>query len=301
MIRIWCVLISLLVLMPAYARQQRIVPLEQMKNKFRPYSGTYIPEFSGYCLLNDPETIDSVTLLVTYELSVTLDTLVRQDRVVAEVGRRYTQFYSLYLRELSMNHTYRNRNVVYQWMRNCSVLFPATIRVDKTRQRITNQVLLPYRDNFYYEYDEPLPDIPWIYGNDVCEIAGYHCMEAECEFRGRKWTVWYTTEIPCQFGFWKFHGLPGMILSVSDSNGEYIFTAIGIEQPSAPMIRYKIPSKRMPRERIIKAERTIYDNPLDAFFAQTGQDYFVVCLKNGMEIITRENNVSIPYNPIELE
>lgn len=52
---------------------------------------------------------------------------------------------------------------------------------------------------------------------------GYTCKKATLNFGGRKWTAWYTTEIPISDGPYKFHGLPGLILSISDSKGEYDF------------------------------------------------------------------------------
>lgn len=286
---------------PLQAQQRIIVPLEQIRGTIPPYGGSYIPEFNGYCKLDAPIPVDTTLFCVTYDLKMTIDTLVRHDRVVAEVGRRYSKFYSLYLWELSMNHTFPDRNVTYEWTKGCSVLFPSAIYVDKTKRQITNRVLLPYRDHFLYEYNEPLPDFSWRYEAGEKEVIGYRCMQATCNFRGRDWTIWYTPDIPCPSGFWKFHGLPGMVLAAYDSTCEYAFTAIGIEQSATPMLRYRIPSKPENREKIRSAERKIYAHPLDAFFAQTGQNYFVVSLNGKMKLITNEDNVSIPHNPLELE
>jgi GLPGLI family protein len=43
---------------------------------------------------------------------------------------------------------------------------------------------------------------------------GYACNKASLDFRGRMYNIWYTTEIPTQFGPWKFYGLPGLIIKV---------------------------------------------------------------------------------------
>lgn len=63
-------------------------------------------------------------------------------------------------------------------------------------------------------------------------ILGYDCQEATTEFRGRKYTAYFTPEIPVQNGPWKFHGLPGLILEVSmDKNTlvEFSITAENVE------------------------------------------------------------------------
>lgn len=61
-------------------------------------------------------------------------------------------------------------------------------------------------------------------------ILSYLCGKAECQFKGRTWTAWFTTEIPVSEGPWKLCGLPGLILKAVDSEGHYSFTATGIEQ-----------------------------------------------------------------------
>lgn len=283
------------------ASAQRIVPLSEMKRTMPVYSGTYIPNFESFYSTAEREEIDDIALRVIYDLTVRIDTLVRHDRIVAETGSRYTSFYSLYLRELSKNHTDRNRRTSYEWMDSCSVQYSAALYVDLRRRILEECVLLPNIDNLFHTYDEPLPAIEWELDDAICEILGYRCLKARCSFRGREWSVWYALDLPVIAGFWKFSGLPGMILAAEDASGEYRFRAIGIEQPAEPMLRYKVPSRKMSRERVQKAARTVYNNPIDSFFAETGQNYFVTLQDGQPRLITHDQCSPIPYNPLELE
>lgn len=280
---------------------QRIVPLAEMKRVMPAYSGSYIPNFEGFYSTAEPEEIDNIDLRVIYDLSVRIDTLVRHDRIAAEMGRRYTSFYSLYLRELSKNHTDRARTTTYGWMDSCSVQYAATLYIDLRHRMLEECVLLPNITNLLHTYKEPLPAIEWVFDEAVCEILGYRCRKARCSFRGRDWTVWYAPDLPVVAGFWKFHGLPGMVLAAEDVSGEYRFRAVGIEQPAEPLLRYRVPSRKMSRERVKKAARIVYDNPIDAFFAEKGQDYFVTLQDGQPRLVVPDQCLPIPYNPLELE
>lgn len=294
--------IALLLGLSASAQRVRIVPLEEMKRRMPTYSGRYVPGFESFYSTTEPEAIDRIALRVTYDLAVRTDTLVRRDRVVAETGSRYTAFYSLYLRELSMNHTDKSRTSVGEWMRSCSVLYPEILHVDLRRRTLEAGELFPHLENLLHTYEEPLPAIGWSLDERATrEIAGYRCLKARCSFRGRRWSVWYAPELPVAAGFWKLHGLPGMILAAEDDAGEWRFTAIGIEQPDEPMLRYRVPSRRMTRERVRKAARRLYDHPIDGLLTDKGQDYFVTVCDGRPLLVTRDQCAPIPYNPIELE
>ncbi len=60
-------------------------------------------------------------------------------------------------------------------------------------------------------------------------IVGYKCKKAICNFRGRKWTAWYTLDIPISEGPWKLDGLPGMIFKAIDSLNQFSFECIGVK------------------------------------------------------------------------
>lgn len=54
-------------------------------------------------------------------------------------------------------------------------------------------------------------------------ILGYSCQKATCHFAGRNYIAWYTLQIPISEGPYKFQGLPGLIVRISDVKKEHIF------------------------------------------------------------------------------
>lgn len=58
--------------------------------------------------------------------------------------------------------------------------------------------------------------------------------QAEGDFLGRKWQVWYAEDIPVNSGPWKLGGLPGLILEAKDESGHVSMTASAIEGSNVP-------------------------------------------------------------------
>ena len=71
--------------------------------------------------------------------------------------------------------------------------------------------------------------INWEILNEQTSILGYRAQKATTFFSGRKWTAWFTTEIPIQDGPYKFYGLPGLILKISDQTNTHSFEIISIK------------------------------------------------------------------------
>jgi GLPGLI family protein len=76
------------------------------------------------------------------------------------------------------------------------------------------------RDVYTYEEDRP---INWKISSETTKIGDYKVQKAEADFGGRKWTAWFTTDLPYQDGPYKFNGLPGLIVKAEDDKGEYSF------------------------------------------------------------------------------
>ncbi len=68
------------------------------------------------------------------------------------------------------------------------------------------------------------PVIAWtIVSNTDSTIQGYRCTKATTRFEGRNYVAWFTPDIPIADGPYKFSGLPGLIVKISDTKGEHHF------------------------------------------------------------------------------
>ena len=81
----------------------------------------------------------------------------------------------------------------------------------------------------HYTYTEPLEEIIWEVSDSTKSILDYECIMATADYHGRKWTAWFTSEIPVQEGPWKLFGLPGLILETYEASGQHHFLATGVE------------------------------------------------------------------------
>ena len=76
------------------------------------------------------------------------------------------------------------------------------------------------RDNYSYTESNLFT---WKIEPETMKIDKYTAQKATADFGGRKWTAWFTSEIPVSDGPYKFGGLPGLILKVEDEKGDYKF------------------------------------------------------------------------------
>ncbi|AZA72621.1 GLPGLI family protein [Chryseobacterium indoltheticum] len=113
------------------------------------------------------------------------------------------------------------------------------------------------RDQYSYEEDRPLN---WKILSETRKIGDYKVQKAETDFGGRKWTAWFTTDLPYQDGPYKFNGLPGLVVKAEDSTGDYSFDL---------MKNYKISDfpEMTTFGNVIKVKRTDYVKQQEKFKA----------------------------------
>lgn len=141
-------------------------------------------------------------------------------------------------------------------------------------------------------YSEPFPLQKWQLGKETKTICGYKCQKATCTWRGRTYTAWFTPEIPVSAGPWKFGGLPGLIMKISDSTNDYSWEAVAVNKGKFPI--YGARRKKYvksTREKVLKLQRALNEN----YFKTTGTT--VIVYKTGRPMSSRQH----PYRPLELE
>lgn len=149
-------------------------------------------------------------------------------------------------------------------------------------------------NNPIFLYEDQI-NIEWTILPERKHIAGYSCQKATAHFRGRTWEAWFTSQIPISAGHWKFHGLPGLILEISEAQNHFKFSCIGISQDKVPIKKWKWNYEKTTRQRtneyLIRCHERVWE-----------------CAQNlgiSIRIPGRSQEdakkISIPYNPIELE
>jgi GLPGLI family protein len=125
-------------------------------------------------------------------------------------------------------------------------------------------------DWFLYEEDTPVQE--WTLKDDSTkEILGYKCQRAECDFRGRKYTAWYSDEIPVADGPWKLGGLPGLIMQAGDSQGHYTFTLVGIHSGATRAVTIPdVQFNKTTRSKFYSTKRKFDTDPIGYLSAVSG-------------------------------
>ncbi|MBW7674587.1 GLPGLI family protein [Chryseobacterium chendengshani] len=74
-------------------------------------------------------------------------------------------------------------------------------------------------------YKEPVKK-NWKLVDETMVINTIICKKAEITSKGRNWIAWYSPEIPFPYGPYKFSGLPGLIIKITDDKGDFDFELV---------------------------------------------------------------------------
>jgi len=134
-----------------------------------------------------------------------------------------------------------------------------------------------------FAYEETIK-FDWKILSDKEKIGEYNTQKATTEFGGRKWTAWFSTDIPFQDGPYKFYGLPGLIVKIEDEGKNYSWLLSGnksvkdwkefsyVEELQAQSGMVSNEKKVIPKDKFDKAFSAFKQDPMAEWRAQVPQN-----------------------------
>ncbi len=87
-----------------------------------------------------------------------------------------------------------------------------------------------YGNHLFYKLEQPMKMIWELDNQQDSVILGFNCQKAYTTYGGRDYIAWYSPQIPISEGPYKFNGLPGLILKISDTKNQHSFTVNAIKK-----------------------------------------------------------------------
>ncbi|MDO4225233.1 MAG: GLPGLI family protein [Bergeyella zoohelcum] len=182
------------------------------------------------------------------------------------------------------------------------------------RKKGTNENISYYAPALFAYYSVKTKDSQdWKLQPEKKQIGDLKVQRATADFGGRSWEAWFCADIPFPEGPHKFRGLPGLILELKDTQGDYHFTFAGnkiIKEKVDTTFFLETDSKnRNPIEidekKLRKIQKDYYENPYKdlgnskAYRVVNGERQPV----DAREEIARMREFILKYksNPIEID
>ncbi len=92
----------------------------------------------------------------------------------------------------------------------------------KTYDMISSEMVL----DKIVRVQDTIPFMNWQLTTSEKKVKDINCFKATGYYRGRNYVAWYAPDIPVNIGPWKFGGLPGLIVEITDIDDEIRFRLI---------------------------------------------------------------------------
>lgn len=162
--------------------------------------------------------------------------------------------------------------------------------VNKTYPSYTTTVMDRVGGNLF-EYDETRKP-EWKILPEKQKIGEWECQKASLSYLGREWIAWFTSDIPVQDGPYIFHGLPGLIVKISDLENLYTFELEGVKNKFTVANIKKDKLMKINYDKFRKAYQENYLDPGKSMRAMTGSMSGTVTsfkmIENGKEVDMKE-------------
>lgn len=118
----------------------------------------------------------------------------------------------------------------------------------------------------------------WKLTNEESTFLDYKIKKATIYIFGRNWEAWYTEDIPISDGPYRFRGLPGLILKLTDADHYFTFETISIVKfVDFPLLR-----------------------DLDEVVPSSAKEFKIIYSKRDQELIDKFKNLNIKKSNISM-
>lgn len=188
---------------------------------------------SGFCTALQAQSSFKATYELIYQLDSTNDKNKESETFLLYVNNELSQFlsYNNALRD-SLFLEIQEGNMSNEELVQRTLDAPkakTTLKVNKIYDESKIELLQELMTTLY-KYYQPLNLMDWTIGSQTKNINGYNCQKATTSYAGRDYVAWFDAEIPISDGPYKFYGLPGLIISVYDTQEHYKFDLVGLEK-----------------------------------------------------------------------
>ncbi|WP_028122388.1 GLPGLI family protein [Epilithonimonas tenax] len=201
--------------------------------------------------------MDGQTHRFFYRLDYKSDSLQTEPEkriMVLDINPENVKYYDYhFLEKDSINKTTNSQNV--SWTKQV----PVTRKINSFEN--LNFVAVGFD---FYKYTT-VDKIDWKLEQETGKVQTFDVQKASASFGGREWTAWFTREIPFNEGPYKFKGLPGLILEIQDTKGQYKFTLLRSQNLSETYDTSNILEVRYGSSPILTTEKKYVEKALQYY------------------------------------
>ena len=167
----------------------------------------------------------------------------------------------------------------------------------------------------YFSFSS-IDKMEWKILDSLKQFQDYKIQKAETFWGGRRWNAWFCSEIPIPEGPYKFRGLPGLIILLSDTENNFFYSLISLkkmneEYDTSDVVETSLRLKpiQIDLKKYQKLLINHYNNPFIEYENMKGTDWQLTIYDKkintleGLKEIKKQYQADIKrnYNPIDLE
>jgi GLPGLI family protein len=245
------------------------------------------------------------TYLMEYKIDSTDLDFIQSENTVLYIGENFSQFSSLGMAvgdslmksvkeaEKSPANFARIRAQIPETKHNYFIYK----NIPNGKISVTEKIV---KDNWRYIEESNL--VTWTVKSETKEINGYKTQKAIGQFGGREFVAWFAEEIPISDGPYKFSGLPGLIVQISDTESHYTFELIRFQKLNNK-IKFTFNPQQYEdtnRQDFEKVKENYVRNPIGAL-EKTGMKFHLTAAERSKLNKEHLEEIKSQNNPLELE